>query len=352
MKKTQWLLVLLLPVQWLCLHLLKTRPRWVEAIYSQKIYPLFFKFQRFFFAPLPFSFGDLAYGLALGLVLYTLVRGFQGKIRFGTLLLNALATASLVSLLFHFQWGLNYYRMPLKEKLGYTSDYNQEQLEQTLAFLITATNDLHKSLTSSDSVAVQIRYTKGEIRELLEDKFRFEPADFDTKPYLKNSLWSVLLSYTGFAGYLNPLTLESQVNYKIPKLNYITTATHEMAHQLGIASEAEANFVAYYSCIKHPDPFIRFSGYSFALRYCYAELFTADPEKAKKLLAALRPGIMKNFQELSDFWKKFQNPFEPYLKKGYDSYLKANGQAKGILSYNAMVGMVIAHTLEEELATE
>ena len=61
---------------------------------------------------------------------------------------------------------------------------------------------------------------------------------------------------------------------------------------------------------------------------------------------------MKNFQELSDFWKKFQNPFEPYLKKGYDSYLKANGQAKGILSYNAMLGMVIAHTLEEELATE
>jgi len=32
--------------------------------------------------------------------------------------------------------------------------------------------------------------------------------------------------------------------------------------------------------------------------------------------------------------------------------LKANGQSKGILSYNAMVSMVIAHTLEGELATE
>ena len=123
-----------------------------------------------------------------------------------------------------------------------------------------------------------------------------------------------------------------------------------MAHQLGIASESEANFVALQYAA-----FIQTLLYSFlvhfALRYA-SELYKANPEKAKNQLINLRPGVFKNFQQLSDFWEKFQNPFEPYFKKGYDSYLKVNGQAKGILSYNAMVGMVVAHTLERELAPE
>jgi hypothetical protein len=34
---------------------------------------------------------------------------------------------------------------------------------------------------------------------------------------------------------------------------------------------------------------------------------------------------------------------EPIIKKGYDSYLKANGQSRGIKSYNDMVGLVVAY---------
>ena len=352
MNKTKWILVFLLPVQWLSIHLIKNQSLWIEQIYSLKVYPVFFKLQRFFFSALPFSIGDLAYGLAIVYIIWSTVRLFKRKLKVRTLILNTLAAASLLSLFFHLLWGLNYYRIPLNKKLNYNLEYNEDQLEQTLKSMIESTNKLHQSLTHTDSVAVQIPYSKIEIIEQLQANFSFKLADFKTQPYLKNSLWSTVLSYMGFAGYLNPLTLESQVNSKIPKLNYITTAAHEMAHQLGIASESEANFVAYYSCAFHSDPFIQFSGYSFALRYCYSELYKANPEKAKNQLLNLRPGVFKNFQQLSDFWKKFQNPFEPYFKKGYDSYLKVNGQAKGILSYNGMVGMVVAHTLERELAPE
>ncbi len=49
----------------------------------------------------------------------------------------------------------------------------------------------------------------------------------------------------GFAGYLNPITNEAQVNALIPKNNYPATICHEIAHQVGIASESEANFVGY-----------------------------------------------------------------------------------------------------------
>jgi hypothetical protein len=77
-------------------------------------------------------------------------------------------------------------------------------------------------------------------------------------------------------------------------------------------------------------------------------LYKANPEKAKKQLSKLYKGVLKNFREAASFWKKYQNPLEPYFKKGYDSYLKANGQAMGIQSYNAMVGMVIEYSLQSE----
>ena len=348
MKKTKWILLLLIPLQGVAILFIRNQPQWIEENYSQKIYPVFFNLQKFFFSKIPFSFGDIAYGIALLLIVWNLYSLIRRKVKITNLLLNTFATASLISLLFHLHWGLNYYRTSLNEKLNFTTEYTEDQLEQTLQLIITSTNQLHENLGNLDSVPAIIPHSKEQITRLLEKDFDFELYNFKVQPFLKNSLWSTLLSYMGFAGYLNPLTFESQVNYKIPKLNYITTASHEMAHQLGIASEAEANFVAFYSCIKHPDPHIRFAGYCFALQYCYSELYKANPEKAKKQLSKLHKGVLKNFREAASFWKKYQNPLEPYFKKGYDSYLKANGQAMGIQSYNAMVGMVIEYSLQSE----
>ena len=120
MNKTKWILVFLLPVQWLSIHLIKNQSLWIEQIYSQKVYPLLFKLQRFFFSALPFSFGDLAYGLAGVYIIWSLVQFFKRKLKARTLIINTIAVASLLSLCFHLLWGLNYYRIPLNEKLNYS----------------------------------------------------------------------------------------------------------------------------------------------------------------------------------------------------------------------------------------
>ena len=61
-----------------------------------------------------------------------------------------------------------------------------------------------------------------------------------------------------YSGYLNPF-LESQANAKMPTQSFITTALHETAHQMGYASEKEANFIAYLSAIKSEDPYIQYT---------------------------------------------------------------------------------------------
>ena len=186
MNKTKWILVFLLPVQWLGIHLIKNQSLWIEQIYSLKVYPVFFKLQRFFFSPLPFSIGDLAYGLAIVYITWSTLRLFKRKLKVRTLILNTLAAASLLSLFFHLLWGLNYYRIPLNEKLNYNLEYNEDQLEETLKSIIESTNKLHQSLTQSDSVAVQIPYSKKEIKKQLQSNFHFKLSDFKIQPYLKN----------------------------------------------------------------------------------------------------------------------------------------------------------------------
>ena len=116
---------------------------------------------------------------------------------------------------------------------------------------------------------------------------------------------------------------------------------------MGVASESEANFIAFYTCIKNLDPFIQFSGYVFALNYCYNELIKVNPLIANKEIKNLNFGIKENFRELSQFWKSYQNPIEPILKKGFDSYLKVNGQTHGIKSYDEMTSLIIAYLQKE-----
>lgn len=344
MKRTHFILIGLLPIQGLILMLFKKNPSWVETYYSQLVYPFIFDTHRLFFEKFSFSVGDLLYAFLVLFIAKNVVSIFKKKkTSWSVIISHSLSFVSLVLLLFNLNWGLNYYRTPLSQDLGYQMKYNETELEATFSKLVTISNQLHSRLSVNDTTAVTIAYSKATISDLIEKEFDFDLKKMGPKPYLKQSLWSTLLSYMGYAGYLNPFTLESQANSKIPNLDFMITAAHEMAHQLGIASEGEANFIAFYTSIKHSDPFVQYAGFTFALRYCYAELYKANPERAKEKIKTLHPGILKNYKELSEFWKRYQNPFEPLLKKGYDSYLKANGQAKGIQSYSTIVGYVVAY---------
>ena len=57
---------------------------------------------------------------------------------------------------------------------------------------------------------------------------------------------------------------------------------------------------------------------------------------------------LKNFKEVNDFWKKYDNPLEIIFNKIYHKYLRANGQKSGVKSYNEMVGLVINYHKNEK----
>ena len=142
---------------------------------------------------------------------------------------------------------MNYYRVPLHEKMNLSYEYSYEQLLEFTDRLIDKSNNLHFQITQNDSLKVVNPYSNQQIYEKSQngyDNLAQKYSEFTYKNHcVKNSLISIPLSYMGFGGYMNPFTGEAQVNALLPKYLFPTTTLHEMSHQIGYASESEANFI-------------------------------------------------------------------------------------------------------------
>ena len=312
----------------------------LEVFYSNGLYPFLFKARSLYFNRFPFSIGDIFYGFVFLTTLY-LIKIINWR-NWSVIFLRFTAAILLLLLWFQLSWGLNYYRRPILANQELKT-YTEEELTQLTRFFALESNQLHLQLSKGDSLAVALKGSKKEII----NRIATAPSQHKIKGKAKISIFSLPLSYMGFSGYLNPFTLEAQVNGRMPKINLPLTAAHEMAHQQGYAAENEANFVGFLHCYQHPEPEIQYAAVLFGFRYTYNELYKANPTVARAILCSLYPGILDNFKASSTFWQKHENPLEPLFKKSYDRYLKVNNQSLGIQSYNAVVSLLITHFKEK-----
>lgn len=248
--------------------------------------------------------------------------------------------------LFYLQYdlGLNYLRPPLYQTLGLDSTYTTEELIQTTERLIQKSNELHRALGYADSTKIDLPYSQNEIFKKskegysnLEKEFQLALCAFQHQ----KSGWSLGLTYMGYSGYYNPLTGEAQVNRLIKSYKFPVVSCHEQAHQIGYAAENEANFIATLATLYNKDPYIQYTGYIFALRYCINELARRDETAYETILPTVNFGILESYREMREFWASYENPFEDFSKIFWDQFLKANNQSKGIQSYSYMVALVV-----------
>ena len=328
----KWLLILSLPFQFIIIQNDDFKNSYFITLYINNFKHLS-ELRKSFFSIFSFSVGDLIYLLVLiGSITYFFKnRFFYLNYKF-YFLKDVFLFLSVVHVFFQISWGLNYHSESLESKLNIDTQYSDEELEKVVLYLIRKTNDLHSELSINDSTPVKFPFNKKQARILLTNK---------KNDIVKNSMLSSLISYMGYAGYLNPFTLEAQVNEKIPMISYLTTIVHEQSHQNGIARENESNYWAYKITSNNKNKYIQYAGYSFALRYCLNDLYGKNKERSKLLSKNIHLGVKKNFKSINTFWEKYQNPFEPIFKKFYDRFLKINNQKLGVLSYNEMVSLVI-----------
>ncbi len=345
-SKTKLYLTALLPIQIAFIQVIAFFPEFIERFYSNGLYIYISKALRYAFGWIPFSFGDIGYMILTILMVRFLFKNiFKRKIQWKNVLLDIGATLSIVYASFHILWGINYYRLPLHEILKIEDQYTEDELISVSEKLIRKANDIHRALEPNDSLSIKIPYSKEQIFEKTIPAYKqlnnILPSLTYSPKSIKKSILSVPLTYMGFSGYLNPITNEAQVNGLIVTYKTPTTSCHEEAHQIGFAKENEANFIAALTTINYKDLYFNYSGTTFALKFCLNDLYLRDEQKAICLIEKLRPGIRKNYLEVSQFWESYQNPLEPIFKSTYDSYLKANNQPKGIETYSYVVALIV-----------
>lgn len=348
----KYILPSLLILQFIGLKLLSYLPEFVENHYSNGLYIYISHFSRNVLGWIPFSVGDILYGILIIWIILWLKKHWKTTSR-KEKTLAALSLLSVIYFLFHFLWAFNYYRMPLFEKMQLKTEYSDAQLLSFTKKLIEKTNQTQLKITGNSITKVSTSLTHTEIFKKSLDGYNLlaqKHPDFTyTIPSQKESLISLPLTYMGFGGYLNPFTNEAQVNNKLPLYSFPATACHEMAHQIGYGSESECNFIGFLASTQNKNLHFRYSGYTHALRYCLKNIGIKDERQLQELVQTINPGVLKNFKESEDFWKSHQTFIDDGFEIFYDSFLKMNQQKDGMESYSKFVDLLINYYEKETL---
>ena len=324
--------------------------------YARNIYPQIKDAISSVTSLIPISLAEvILYALAVGIPLRILTRFVMlilkktDPVRFVRMLVRIVVFAGAVWTLFYVTWGFNYFREPLRTRIGVTVEARpKEELYDLTVELAVSASEVRAELCEDENGV--FRYRTGGYREQFSRLpaayaalSELEPCFSGKVTVAKPVAWSEGLSWSGIAGIYIGLTAEPNVNVdQIPLLTAFSAA-HEMAHELGIASENEAEFTGMLACICSSDPEIRYSGLADALILCGNALYRADPDLYAEARAYYSEAVIRDFRAHNAYWDAFEGPAEETATQMNDSYLKHNAQESGVRSYGESVDLLLAY---------
>lgn len=343
LKYKSWILLIVLAIIW---FIFSGNPILTEQYYSTGIYPYIALIQRIIAGWIPFSIGDVLYAVLTTLLiskLYSFFKEKKYKKNFGFQVIHLVKIIVTVWLFFQLIWGLNYNRAGLTLQTKYIpAPYSTDTLSMLTQYLIDCANTERKNLNSSFQFPEwdELQNTCKSAYQSAEKKYPF--FQYNTSS-IKKSMYGRLGNYMGFLGYYNPLTGEAQLNKYIPAVVQPFTLCHEMAHQLGYASESEASFASYLTCMESNYTFLRYSAHFDVLLYALSELHYRDSIQYKNRILSLDTAVKSDINTYRKYATAYTNPIEPYINKIYSLFLQANNQDAGIESYDEVVAWVNAY---------
>lgn len=320
-----------------CLMLIPQGGEW----YAQTVYPILSGGLSYFSSLFPFSLGDLfIYGSIIGLLLYALITFIHRKgIR--RMLRQEIEYLVWIYIGFYLTWGLNYYRDDFYTRTHLLhQSYSEEHFKK---FLVKYTDSLNG--TYCQPIALPTKLVDKEVKAVYRDlaaKYKLVPPhDFQQA---KPMLFSPLMSAVGVSGYIGPFFIEYNLNKDLLPVQYPATYAHELAHVLGIANEAEANFYSYQVCIRSSVQEIRFSGYFSLFPYVLSNAHRfLSIEDYQMWVDSLRPEIKQLYQEEIAHWQALYNPtIGEWQEILYNMYLKGNRISSGTANYSEVIALIMA----------
>ena len=333
--------------------ILAGKSAWIEANYSETVYQWIRRAISSVTSLVSFSLAELIlYALVLfsaGLLVTRLLTLFckGGVLRLLKSIASLALTAGILINLFYATWGFNYFRKPLSERMGL--EITQRGTDELEAFVLDTASRAsrlrstqHENETGVFSPEESLRSIFDRLPQAYQTLSQEFPVFYGDVTRAKSVLWSNGLSEQGISGVFIGLTAEPNVNVLQPPLLVYQAAAHEMAHQMGIASENEAEFTAYLASEHSGDPNVRYSGLIFALIISGNALYKADPERYLEVTKTYGDAIWRDLSDYDAYWDSFDEEVQQSADKRNDAYLKHNSQQSGILSYGESVDLLLA----------
>ena len=340
-----WWLWAVLAILVLLIKLSTSYPSAIEKGYSTGIYPYIGGFFRKLTGWFPFSIGDLIYiAAAIWLFIKLAVSRKLDRRSAASAAINIVLISALIYIFFNLNWGLNYNRMGIGYQLRFDNKpYSTNELAALDSMLVQKINLTKKAWIRAGATypdnAEMFRKT-GEAYVNLQKSYAW--LDYSSVS-LKPSMFGWLGNYIGFTGYYNPFSGEAQVNTTVPRFLRPYVCCHEVAHQLGYAKENEANFVGWLAASASNDSLFHYSTYIDLFLYANRNLYNVDSSLARHYRNQLDTAVKQDLVELRKFLIEHENPVEPLIRWVYGKYLQANDQPSGELTYDEVLGDVIAY---------
>lgn len=300
----------------------------------------------------PFSLGDALYSLLTIFLVFFCVKiilGIRKKnwIKIKRSISKLLISLILIVLIFHFSWGFNYYKTPLKESYN-VEEISLDELKSLAEFYLNQSIKDRELVPEDNNGIFSKRLTDAQLKqEILEAAVEIQKIkELNLKkipfPNLKKSLYSTGFSYLGVLGYYNPFTAEAQFNSKMPDTKLLFTQFHEVAHQWGYAAENEANFVGYLVGVKSKDKSFNYVANYKALRSLLNKIIWEDPDYVKSMLDRYSPKMKADREFEQEIQRKYNNRADDAFSMLNEAYLQLNNQ-DGLESYGQFIELLVGY---------
>jgi hypothetical protein len=348
-------------------------PELISSYYTQGLFRYGTSGLRFLFGSIPFAFGELVYLIIIILLVINVLihinslKSFNYITQKGWFILTKLSWF-IVKLYVVFQliWGLNYLQPdPTKDfHLTVQTPKNAQialsEMNALTYELIEELNQTKQTLILNKGLEPNFELVVSNVQQAYQTLANLHPRFILKNQSVKKAIFPSLGDYIGYLAFYQPITGEAILRSDLPILTQPYTIAHEMAHQLGYASETEANFIAFVVASEANDPYLKYSMLLQMFSYAQdAQLlllagnkgFDAWKTQIEKNRSLLSPAVLKDRAKIKAFFAARADKQIQASSQLYDQFLKWNQQAEGLASYADVLKWVRAYRLKTDSST-
>ena len=263
------------------------------------------------------------------------------------------AAASLIFFLHTAGYGLNGYAGSIADDIRLRiTEYSLSELEEATVYYRDQANALAAQI-GRDAAGDPVYPEFDELAAQAEAGFDSLVYDDNYSIFAGSTLpvkalgWADMYTSMGITGFTMSLTGEAAVNPQIPVVSMPFTMCHEMAHRMCISTESDANLAAFLACRANPSTEYQYSAYFMAYKYCYSAIAKLGTVASQEALQRVKSGISEQlYHDLTaynDFFAEKKDDKATQLADTVnDTYIKTQGDERGIASYGAVCDMLVS----------